>query len=91
VITEAGNDPKVAGTVLSAPLHRTKASPWPPLSKIRARRTCTADTASAGRLFVSRQDEVPRLLRSRCGRTGGRGCGQAVRSVLLIRDRSRMR
>lgn len=50
VITEAGNDPKVAGLVHITAFLRTRASPWPRLSKIRRpghpyRRYCLRKTA----------------------------------------------
>src|SRR5437867_7024718 len=73
VITEAGNDPKVVGLVYITAFAPDKGESVATLIKeSSARRTRTADTASAGRLSVPRQGEVPRFLRSRCGRRKSR-------------------
>jgi len=68
VITEAGNDAKVAGLVYSPPLRRTKASRFPRSSRIHhrelpCRRYCHRRTA-----FCSRQHKIPRFIRRRRGR-----------------------
>ena len=76
VITEAGNDPKVRGSCISPPLLRTRASPWPRLSRIRRparpyRRYCRRRT-----VICSSTGEVPRLLRGRRGRGKSRVHGR---------------
>ena len=71
VITEAGNDPKVAALVYIAAFA-------PDRGRVRrldhqgpaARSTRAADSASAGWLSLSRQGEVRRVI------CGGRGCGK---------------
>src|SRR4051812_32044359 len=60
VITEAGNDPKVAGLVYIRPLPWITASRCQRLSKAPAWRARAADIATTRWLSVSRQGEVPR-------------------------------
>ena len=68
VITEAGNDPKVAKLVYIAAFAPDKGVGGRSSERPAARRARTADTAAARRLSVPRQGEVRRLLRGRRGR-----------------------
>ena len=66
VITEAGNDPKVAGLVYIAAFAPDKGESVSALIKDpAARRTRSTDTAAEGRLLVSGQGQVRRELRGR--------------------------
>ena len=77
VITEAGNDPKVAGLVYITAFAPDKGESVATLIQgSAARRARTADIAAAGRLSVPRQGEVPRLLRGRRGRGKSRVHGR---------------
>ena len=67
VITEAGNDPKVAGLVYIAAFAPDKGESVSVADQEpAARRAGAADPAAAGRLSVPRPGEVPRVVRRRC-------------------------
>ena len=73
VITEAGTDPHVAALVYIAAFAPDRGESVASLIKDPPpRRPRAADSAAAERLSVSRQDAVPRVLRSGC-RRGPRG------------------
>ncbi len=64
VITEAGNDPKVAGLVYITAFAPDKGeSVSTPYQGSTAGRSCAPDTAAAGRLSIPGQGKVPRLIR----------------------------
>ena len=82
VITEAGNDPKVAGLVYIAAFAPDKGESVVVADQgPAARRAGAADPAAAGRLPVPRQGEVPRVVRGRRGRGNGRVHGRLAGPV----------
>ncbi len=64
VITEAGNDPKVAGLVYVAAFAPDKGESVSALIKERTSgRACTADPSACGWLSIARQGQVPGVFR----------------------------
>ncbi len=90
MITEAGNDPKVAGSCISPRLHRTRASPLPPLSKIRRPAHLYHRCCLRAYLFLDRAKFRASFAADVDARVG-EGADKRYAWPLLIRDKSRKR